>query len=148
MFELPRSRCQRDHGSKIDRTHLTWLNDRCHGKRQYLLRENQRTGLVASRAQKTVSSRFHRFHVKRAPTGPSIMRRFGRPRTTNSGGVVAASRKPRSTSSGIAGDERTSKLLCGGTFVRQWMESGRRGTPVLSCRPACSSDHQAGRPTK
>jgi hypothetical protein len=49
---------------------MGWVKERCCSKRYYLLRERQRTDSTASRARKTVASRFYQFRMNKAPTGP------------------------------------------------------------------------------
>jgi ribonuclease HI len=52
--------------------HLAWVQERCRGKRYYLLREKQRPDPVASGARKTVASRFYQFRMNKAPIGPYL----------------------------------------------------------------------------
>jgi hypothetical protein len=52
--------------------HMGWVKERCHGKRCDLLREQQCTDPVASRARKTIASRFSQFRMNKAPTGPYL----------------------------------------------------------------------------
>jgi hypothetical protein len=51
---------------------FAWVKERCHGKRYYLLTERQRTDPVASRAQKTVASRFYQLRMGKARIGPYL----------------------------------------------------------------------------
>jgi ribonuclease HI len=52
--------------------HMGWVKERCRGKRYYLLRDRQRTDPVASRAQKTIASRFYQLRLNKAPIGPYL----------------------------------------------------------------------------
>jgi hypothetical protein len=51
---------------------MGWVKERYCWKRYYLLRERQRTDPTASRARKTVASRFYQFRMNKAPTGPYL----------------------------------------------------------------------------
>jgi hypothetical protein len=52
--------------------HRAWVKEQCHGKRYYLPQERQRADPVASRARKTIASRFYLCWIGKARPGPFL----------------------------------------------------------------------------
>jgi hypothetical protein len=111
--------------------HLAWVKERCRGKRCYLFRERQRTDPNASRARKTLATRFYQLRMNKASPPPRVLSCgdwAGQGRQV----LVVWQRRgtnPRAPLQILPPVERPISHHVGGTFARRWKGSGC-GTPL------------------
>jgi hypothetical protein len=122
------------------------VKERCHGKRYVVPPQGASAyGSIASRARKTVASRFYRFRMGKTRTGPYLTM-LDRQKTTSADGTAAALLRPTNTRSSTAAGGRTNGSPCGGTLAKQ-LERAGSGRPVTPLWHSSSATKDAPQPS-